>query len=80
MTELESLVQEMDEAQIPLETLLEKFTRGKTLLNFCQSRLDQAQQCVEMVSAQADGSATTQPFAVPTSVGNAPPQDDIRLS
>lgn len=61
MVELEGIVQEMDGEDVPLEQLMEKFSRGKKLLNFCQNRIDEAQQRVELISAGQDG-AELQPF------------------
>ena len=61
MAELEGIVQEMDGEDVPLEHLMEKFSRGKKLLNFCQNRIDEAQQRVELISAGQDG-AELQPF------------------
>lgn len=79
MTELESLVQDMDEAQIPLEALLEKYAQGKSLLSYCQKRLDEAQQRIDIISTQPDGSAALHPL--PSSPpGTAASSDDIRLS
>ena len=69
MVELEGIVQEMDGEDVPLEQLMEKFSRGKKLLNFCQSRIDEAQQRVELISAGQDG-AELQPFTA----GNDPAQ------
>ena len=81
MLELADLVHEMDEAQIPLETLLEKYARGKSLLSFCQTRLDEAQQRIDLISSQPDGSAALQPFTTPsTPSGNVASTDDIRFS
>ena len=61
MVEVEGIVQEMDGEDVPLEQLMEKFSRGKKLLNFCQSRIDEAQQRVELISSGQDG-AELQPF------------------
>lgn len=92
MSELESIVQEMDGDEVPLETLLDKFSRGKKLLTFCQTRIDEAQQRVELISAGQDGTLI-QPFSPtdsPTSNPGRPSKassltptadldDDIRL-
>lgn len=91
MRELESIVQEMDGDDVPLETLLDQFSRGKKLLTFCQTRIDEAQQRVELISAGQDGTLI-QPFSPtdsPTSTPGRPSKaaslspaeldDDIRL-
>lgn len=63
MGELESIVQAMDDDSLALESLLTHYSRGKQLLKFCQNQIQDAQQRVELINAQADGSATLEPFA-----------------
>lgn len=77
MSELETVVREMENDQIPLASLLENYARGKQLLVYCQTKIDEAQQRVELIAAGAEG-AILHPFTTPSP--NSPePSDDIKL-
>jgi exodeoxyribonuclease VII small subunit len=51
LTELEGIVVEMETGQMPLEVSLEAHKRGMELLQYCQSKLQQAQQQVRLLEA-----------------------------
>ena len=40
MSELETLVSQLESGELPLEQLLSGYQRGATLLGFCRERLD----------------------------------------
>lgn len=47
--ELEALVEKMEAGQLPLDQLLQSFSRGAELLNFCRSKLEAVQNQVKVV-------------------------------
>lgn len=49
MTELETLVAEMEAGKLPLDASLAAYQRGATLLVFCRQRLEDAQQQVRVL-------------------------------
>jgi exodeoxyribonuclease VII small subunit len=49
LTELESLVQAMEGAQLPLDRLLESYRRGAQLLGYCRARLQAVEQQVRLL-------------------------------
>ena len=51
LTELEGIVVEMETGQMPLEVSLSAHKRGAELLQYCQSKLQDAQQQVRLLEA-----------------------------
>ena len=49
LAELERLVQAMDSAQMPLDSLLASYRRGAELLEFCRSRLQAVEDQVKVL-------------------------------
>ncbi len=47
--ELDTLVRQMESAQLPLDQLLSSYQRGAYLLQFCQSKLQALEQQVSMI-------------------------------
>ncbi|WP_405242613.1 exodeoxyribonuclease VII small subunit [Lentisalinibacter salinarum] len=60
--ELESLVEEMETGDLPLEEAMKKFERGITLTRQCQTALRDAEQKVEVLLKKAGGEEATAPF------------------
>lgn len=52
ITELESIVQQMESENLPLEQSLEAYKRGAALLKICQQSLSEAEQQVRIVSEE----------------------------
>lgn len=63
LAELEQIVQQMEDGQLPLEEALDLFERGMTLARRCRERLLAAEQRIEIILKSADGSVITAPFA-----------------
>jgi exodeoxyribonuclease VII small subunit len=61
LSELESLVQKLEQGDVPLEEALQTFERGVTLTRQCQTALRTAQQKVEVLLAR-NGDERTEPF------------------
>jgi exodeoxyribonuclease VII small subunit len=51
MRELEQLVADMENGQMPLEASLQAYQRGAFLVKFCQSQLQAVQEQVKIVEA-----------------------------
>jgi exodeoxyribonuclease VII small subunit len=51
LTELESLVEVMEDGSLPLEQSLAAYRRGAALARICQERLTQAEQQVKVLEA-----------------------------
>lgn len=49
LTELERLVQAMEDGQLPLDRLLDSYRRGAELLGFCRSRLQAVEEQVKLL-------------------------------
>ena len=64
LTELETLVQKLEQGDVPLEEALKTFERGVALTRQCQTALRTAQQKVEVLLAQSgrNGEETVAPF------------------
>lgn len=60
VAELESIVQEMENGQLPLDQALSAYQRGTTLLRQCQTQLTQAEQTIRVLESD-NASATAQP-------------------
>jgi exodeoxyribonuclease VII small subunit len=63
LAEIENIVAAMEAGQLPLEQSLTAYKRGAELLQYCQARLQEAQQQVKILDAGAlknfDGDDTT---------------------
>jgi exodeoxyribonuclease VII small subunit len=63
LSELESLVQKLEQGDVPLEEALATFERGVALTRQCQTALRSAQQKVEVLLGQSgNGAETLAPF------------------
>jgi exodeoxyribonuclease VII small subunit len=64
LSELEALVQKLEEGEVPLEEALKTFERGVALTRQCQTALRNAQQKVEVLLAQPgkNGEQIVAPF------------------
>ncbi len=51
LAEIESIVAAMEAGQLPLEQSLSAYKRGAELLQYCQTRLQEAQQQVKILEA-----------------------------
>lgn len=49
VTELENIVQEMENGNLPLEQALDRYQRGTELLKYCQETLQAAEQRVSQL-------------------------------
>jgi len=62
LEELEQLVRDLEHGELTLEQSLSTFERGVGLTRDCQQALKSAEQRVEMLVQNDDGSLETRPF------------------
>lgn len=61
---LETIVQQMESADLPLEDVLKKYEEGTDLVKFCSAKLEEAEKKVEILSKRKDGSPHLKKFQV----------------
>jgi exodeoxyribonuclease VII small subunit len=62
LNELETLVRNLEQGELSLEQSLDAFERGVKLTRECQQALKTAEQRVEQLVQNGDGSLETRPF------------------
>jgi exodeoxyribonuclease VII small subunit len=62
LARLEQITDELESGDLGLEKSLEKFNEGMTLVQFCNSKLDEAKSQVELL-LKKDGELVSVPFA-----------------
>ena len=62
LEELERIVRELEQGELPLERSLELFERGVTLSRECQDRLNQAERRIDILMRDSKGQSTARPF------------------
>ena len=61
LQKLEQITDELEEGELSLEDSLKKFQEGITLVNFCNSKLEEARTKVDLLIRQND-TLSTVPF------------------
>ncbi len=82
LAELEKLVEEMEQDQLPLELLVEHYENGSRLLTRCETILESARKRLETITLQDSGAADEPDDDTAGKNNDAPGQDDddeIRL-
>lgn len=59
---LESLVQEMESGNLPLEDILKKYEEGNRLVKLCAGKLNEAEQRIEILMKEKNGSLALKSF------------------
>jgi exodeoxyribonuclease VII small subunit len=67
--QLEKIVSDMEQAELPLEDVLKKYEEGTGLVRFCAHKLDEAEKKIEMLARQPGGSVALKAFT--SDAGNA---------
>lgn len=62
LTKLETIVDSMEQGEVPLAELLAKYEEGSKLLKVCEGRLKDAELKIEKLKKAKDGSAAFEPF------------------
>jgi exodeoxyribonuclease VII small subunit len=64
LSQLESLVASLESGDLALEDALNAFENGIKITRECQAALTAAEQKVDILTRNSDGSIETQPFSV----------------
>ena len=79
LARLDQIVSDMENAELPLEKLLDSYEEGMRLVKACGDRLADAEQKVEILS-RAISAEPAKAAATPEEISPSPtPKDDIRL-
>jgi len=62
MKQLERIVQELEDGELPLEKAIKKFEEGIKLTQFCSAKLDETEKKVSVLIKDAEGKVATRPF------------------
>ncbi len=62
LKQLERIVQELEDGDLPLEKAIKKFEEGVQLTQFCSQKLDETEKKVSVLLKNAKGQITEKPF------------------
>ncbi len=62
MKQLEKIVQELEDGDLPLEKAIKKFEEGMKLTRLCSAKLDETEKKVSILLKNADGEMVAKPF------------------
>jgi len=64
MTQLEKIVDDLEDGDLPLETAIKKFEEGVRLSKFCFDKLEETEKKVSLLLKDQDGNLSDTPFSV----------------
>ena len=62
LKQLERIVQELEDGDLPLEKAIKKFEEGVKLTQFCSQKLDETEKRVSILMKNAKGQIDEKPF------------------
>ena len=62
MKQLERIVQELEDGDLPLEKAIKKFEEGIKLTKLCSEKLDETEKKITVLLKDSDGRITEKPF------------------
>jgi exodeoxyribonuclease VII small subunit len=62
LKQLERIVQELEDGDLPLEKALKKFEEGIQLTKYCSQKLDETEKKISILVKSADSRITEKPF------------------
>jgi len=62
MQRVSEIVAEMEEGDLPLETLIVRYEEGVGLVKFCQEKLDAAEKRIQIITRDARGAVALADF------------------
>ncbi|MDA8404559.1 MAG: exodeoxyribonuclease VII small subunit [Desulfobacteraceae bacterium] len=62
MKQLEQIVKELEDGDLPLEEALKKFEEGVALSKFCSQKLDETEKKVSILLKEPNGRISETPF------------------
>ena len=63
MSQLEKIVEDLEDGDLPLETAIKKFEEGVRLSRFCFDKLDETEKKVSLLLQDQNGNLIEKPFA-----------------
>jgi len=75
LEELERIVRDLEQGELPLEKSLELFEQGVKLSRECQERLNQAERRIEILMRDNQGRPTVRPFDPENELPGAPDEN-----
>src|SRR5476649_965369 len=79
LARLEQIVSDMENAELPLEKLLDNYEEGMRLVKACGDRLADAEQKVEILSRALSAEPAKAPATTDEISPSSAPKDDIKL-
>ncbi len=77
LEELERIVRELEQGELPLEKSLELFEQGVKLSRECQERLNQAERRIEILMRDNQGRPTVKPFEPESELNAGSSEEDF---
>lgn len=62
MKQLEQIVQELEDGDLPLEKAIKKFEEGIKLSKLCSKKLDETEKKISILLKNSEGQITEKPF------------------
>jgi exodeoxyribonuclease VII small subunit len=62
MKQLERIVQELEDGDLPLEKAIKKFEEGMKLTKLCSEKLDETEKKISVLLKNAEGQMAEKPF------------------
>ena len=62
LKQLERIVQELEDGDLPLEKAIKKFEEGIQLTKFCSQKLDETEKKISVLLKNTEGQITEKPF------------------
>ena len=62
MKQLEQIVKELEDGDLPLEKALKKFEEGMKLTKLCSEKLDETEKKISILLKNSEGQMTEKPF------------------
>ena len=62
MKNLERIVQELEDGNLPLEKAIKKFEEGIKLTKFCSQKLDETEKKISVLLKNSEGQVSEKPF------------------
>ena len=78
LEELEQIVRELEQGELPLERSLELFEQGVKLSRECQDRLNQAERRIEILMRDNQGRPSVRPFEPENGADDNAGEDSVR--
>lgn len=77
LEELERIVRELEQGELPLERSLELFEHGVKLSRECQDRLNQAERRIEILMRDNQGRPAVRAFEAENGADDNAPDDSV---